>query len=48
MKPSIDIQHVNKSFRDHVVLDDVNIQMSGGNIYGIIGRNGSGKTILMK
>lgn len=48
MKPSIDIQHVHKSFRDHVVLDDVNIQMSGGNIYGIIGRNGSGKTILMK
>lgn len=48
MKPSIDIQHVNKHFRDHVVLDDVNIQMSGGNIYGIIGRNGSGKTVLMK
>lgn len=48
MKPSIDIQHAHKSFRDHVVLDDVNIQMSGGNIYGIIGRNGSGKTILMK
>lgn len=48
MKSSIVIQHVNKHFRDHVVLNDVNMQMTGGNIYGIIGRNGSGKTILMK
>lgn len=48
MFPSIEIQHIKKSFRDHVILNDVNLRMLGGHIYGIIGRNGSGKTVLMR
>ena len=31
-----------------IVVENVNVKFSKGNIYGIIGRNGSGKTILLK
>ena len=37
-----------KSFKGKVVLDGIDMEMKPGNIYGIIGRNGSGKTVLMK
>ena len=37
-----------KSFKGKVVLDGIDMEMKTGNIYGIIGRNGSGKTVLMK
>ena len=37
-----------KSFKGKVVLDGIDMEMRPGNIYGIIGRNGSGKTVLMK
>ncbi len=29
-------------------MNDVNMTCSGGNIYGIVGHNGSGKTVLFK
>lgn len=44
----IDIREVSKSFRDAVILKDVNIQIKQGEIVGIVGRNGSGKTVLLK
>lgn len=37
-----------KSFGNHQVLKEVNITCSKGGIYGIVGRNGSGKTVLFK
>ncbi|MBQ3601079.1 MAG: ATP-binding cassette domain-containing protein [Lachnospiraceae bacterium] len=39
---------VKKSFKGKLVLDEIEMKMKPGNIYGIIGRNGSGKTVLMK
>lgn len=48
MSISIQIQNVTKCFRENVVIDHANLNMIGGNIYGLIGRNGSGKTVLMK
>ena len=33
-----------KSFRDHVVLDGVDLDVPAGSIYGFLGPNGSGKT----
>ncbi|MDE7066651.1 MAG: ATP-binding cassette domain-containing protein, partial [Schaedlerella arabinosiphila] len=39
---------VSKTFGKQEVLRHVSLSMKSGNIYGLIGRNGSGKTVLMK
>lgn len=44
----IEVNHAYKSFKDNEVLKDISLRCEGGNIYGIIGRNGSGKTVLLK
>lgn len=44
----IEISHVTKKFGDDVILNDINISMEQGKVYGISGNNGSGKTVLMK
>ena len=44
----IRIENIRKQFGDTVVLDDINMELKEGNIYGFVGRNGSGKTMLMK
>ncbi len=44
----IEIEHVTKRFQDNTVLDDVNMDLVPGHIYGFSGRNGSGKTMLLK
>lgn len=48
MENVIIIENVNKKFKDVQVLKDINISFEKGKIHGLIGRNGSGKTILMK
>ena len=45
---AIVVQNVTKEFKKQVVLNDVSIDFDMGKIYGIIGRNGSGKTVLLK
>lgn len=40
--------NVNKIIHGKSILSDVNIQLSSGNIYGFIGHNGSGKTMLFR
>ena len=42
------VENVTKRFGDVVALDRINISFERGKIYGIIGRNGSGKTVLFK
>lgn len=44
----IKIEHLTKKFGDAVVLDDISMELLPGRIYGLVGRNGSGKTMLMK
>lgn len=44
----IEVKNVSKKFQDHTVLKDVSVSFQAGKIYGIIGRNGSGKTVLFK
>lgn len=44
----LEIKNLNKKFGTNEVLKNVNINMTGGNIYGFIGRNGSGKSVLLK
>lgn len=48
METCIEVQNVVKCFRDQVVLKNVSISFEKGQIHGIVGRNGSGKTVLFK
>ncbi len=42
------VNNVCKRFRNETVLHNVNLKFIEGNIYGFVGRNGSGKTVLIK
>lgn len=44
----IQISHVSKTIGKNQVLQDVNLTMEGGYVYGFWGINGSGKTMLMR
>ena len=43
----IQIQHIQKSYKGIKVLDDINLVLEKGKIYGLVGLNGAGKTMLM-
>lgn len=45
---AIELEHVNKKFGSQVALDNINLSCESGKIYGFIGYNGSGKTVLFK
>ena len=45
---AISIQNVYKSFGNEEVLRDINHEFEEGKIHGIVGNNGSGKTVLFK
>ena len=45
---AISVKNLTKKFKEAVVLDDVSIDFETGKVHGLIGRNGSGKTMLMK
>lgn len=44
----IEVRNVSKSFSDINVLEDVNLEFESGKIYGIVGCNGSGKSVFLK
>ena len=44
----ITVENLSLTIKKHVILTDVNLQVEKGTIHGLIGRNGSGKTVLMK
>ena len=48
MAEKIQVLQVNKQFKNEMVLHDINIKFEEGKIHGIIGKNGSGKTVLLK
>lgn len=48
MDIAISVQNVSKMFGEDKVLQDVTRDFEEGKIHGIIGKNGSGKTVLMK
>ena len=48
MENVIMVEDISKSFKGVNVLKHVNISFEKGKIHGIIGRNGSGKTVLIK
>ena len=46
MTNNIKIKDISKKFQNQIVLDDINLDIEAGHIYGIFGRNGTGKTTL--
>lgn len=44
----IKITDVNKTIKKAPILRDINLEFTGGKVYGLIGKNGSGKTMLMR
>lgn len=48
MEYAIEIKNVTKKFSENVAVNNVTVSFEKGKIHGIIGRNGSGKTVLFK
>lgn len=44
----LEVKNISKKFNDNLVLDNINMQLTSNNIYGFSGRNGSGKSVLLK
>ena len=44
----IKLENVNLTLDKNEVLKEINLSLEGGHIYGLIGRNGSGKSMLLK
>ncbi len=45
---AIELDHIVKKYGKHEVLKGVNMRVNKGDIYGLIGKNGSGKTTIFK
>lgn len=48
MTPIVDVQHVSKSFGATRAVDDVSLDIQGGEIFGLLGPNGAGKTTMIR
>lgn len=48
MNYTIETHHLKKIYKDKAVVNDVNIHVKKGEIYGFVGPNGAGKSTLMK
>lgn len=47
MNPVIEVRNLTKRYKDKVALDDVSFDVEKDAIYGLLGRNGAGKTTAM-
>ncbi len=47
MTAVIEVQHLTKRYRDVTAVDDVSFAIEKDTIYGLLGRNGAGKTTIM-
>jgi len=48
MEYIIEASNITKTFSDHKALDEVNIKIPKGAIYGLLGPNGAGKTTFIR
>lgn len=42
------VENLSKSFNDHLVLDNINLEVADGAIFALVGPNGAGKTTLIR
>lgn len=48
MKYTLEIDSINKSYKENIILSDIYLKCETNDIVGIFGRNGSGKSTLLK
>jgi ABC-2 type transport system ATP-binding protein len=48
LPPLIETNRLSKSFGDHVAVDQIDLRVQAGEIFGLIGPNGAGKSTLIK
>ena len=48
MNPALDVQHISKSYGKKQAVKDVSFQIQEGEIYGLMGMNGAGKTTILR
>ncbi|MCH5203812.1 MAG: ATP-binding cassette domain-containing protein [Oscillospiraceae bacterium] len=48
MENIITLENVSKKYKDRTILENMNFSFEKGKCYGIVGRNGSGKSVLLK
>lgn len=46
--PILEISHLGKTFGDHVVLRDISLTVSPGEVISVIGSSGSGKSTMLR
>lgn len=44
----IELKNIRKTIKNHEVLKDITLSLEKGKIYGFVGRNGSGKTMILR
>ena len=44
----VELKNVSKKLNDVTVLEDISLTLESGTIYGLKGKNGCGKTMLMR
>lgn len=48
MEPILYVKNISKKIKDNLILDDISFSVKRGDVMGIKGRNGSGKSMLFK
>lgn len=48
MQETIEIKNLRKSFKNNVVLDEINLSIKKGDVIGVIGPSGTGKSTLLR
>lgn len=46
--PLIEVSHLRKSFGSQVIFDDLNLDVYEGEVLGIVGKSGGGKSVLLR
>ena len=44
----LEVRNLSKKFQDNVVLDDISLKINAGDVVGIIGPSGTGKSTLLR
>ncbi len=44
----LSVKNISKKLKNNLVIDNVSLELESGNIYGFVGKNGSGKTMLFR
>nr|WP_317360229.1 ATP-binding cassette domain-containing protein [uncultured Tyzzerella sp.] len=48
MKDVVILNNISKNYKENEIVNNINICLKKGSIYGLLGRNGAGKTTIMK